>query len=468
MKTKAIALVEIAIVLCSVFLVTLPGIAADQTMQEASPSANTITTASEDDYVLGVYGNANEDDTIDMRDLTYVKLIFFGKKPETELADAKYDGKINPLDFIQIKLIIVGKEKELTYVDIFGEAETVNKPIERIADLSAAYWTEALRAIDATDMIVATNNYVVARDVFFPELSKLPLIGGSWHQPDYEAILNHNPDAVVTYLPQAAYWAGRKGEWEEKLPGVHIIALGFVNPPTGNKWTDRDKYNDLIQSTRKLGYILDKEDEAEEFCDWWGGYFNTIKSRTDQLTEDEKPRVYMGWITGLYSTPGTTRQLRICDIAGGRNIAADLPSFGEVDPEWVIEQNPDIITKNHYTKSPGLCYQVDDPSVFSEEQDSILNRPELANVDAVKNGRVYIITPKFTNGPSTILAIAYYAKWFHPELFEDLDPEEIHQEYLDRFQPIDYDLDEHGVFAYPPIEIDGGLAGIPDRYKGQI
>jgi hypothetical protein len=105
-KNKQLAVVEIAIVLCSVFLVAIPAIATEQTMQEVS--ACTVTTASEDDYVLGIYGNANEDDTIDMRDLTYVKLIFFGKKPETELADAKYDGKINPLDFIQIKLIIVG------------------------------------------------------------------------------------------------------------------------------------------------------------------------------------------------------------------------------------------------------------------------------------------------------------------------------------------------------------------------
>ncbi|MCK4347082.1 MAG: hypothetical protein KAW47_00550, partial [Thermoplasmatales archaeon] len=85
MKTKTLALAEIAIVLCSVFLVALPAIAAEQTTKEVSASANAITTASEDDFVLGVYGNANEDDTIDMRDLTYVKLIFFGKKPETEL-----------------------------------------------------------------------------------------------------------------------------------------------------------------------------------------------------------------------------------------------------------------------------------------------------------------------------------------------------------------------------------------------
>ena len=458
-KNKTFALLEIAIVLCSLFLVTLPVIATEQTI---------ITTASEDDYVLGVYGNANEDDTIDMRDLTYVKLIFFGKKPETELADAKYDGKINPLDFIQIKLIIVGKEKELTYIGIFGEAETVNKPIKRIVEVGGMYGAEVLRAIDAADKVVAVSKAVADRYVLFPELSKLPLVAGGWSNPDFEAILNQNPDAVITYVPQAVYWATKKDEWEEKLPGVHIIALGFVNPPTGNKWTDIDKYNDLIQSTRKLGYIVDKENEAEEFCDWWGGYFNTIKSRTDELSEDEKPRVFVEWLTD-YRFVHITRAIRTVDVAGGRNIAyaAGLPS-AEVDPEWVIEQNPDIIYKTHYYPLNSHGYEVDDPSDIAATRNSILNRIELANVDAVKNDRVYAVSSRLTNGPQTIVAIAYCAKWFHPDLFEDLDPEAIQQEYLDRFQHLDYDLDEHGVFAYPPIEIDGGIAGIPDRYKGQI
>jgi len=44
------------------------------------------------------------------------------------------------------------------------------------------------------------------------------------------------------------------------------------------------------------------------------------------------------------------------------------------------------------------------------------------------------------------------AKWFHPDLFKDLDPEAIHQEYLTRFQHLDYDLGKQGVFVYPSRE----------------
>jgi iron complex transport system substrate-binding protein len=52
-------------------------------------------------------------------------------------------------------------------------------------------------------------------------------------------------------------------------------------------------------------------------------------------------------------------------------------------------------------------------------------------------------TPRFE------VTLAYMAKWLHPELFSDLDPQAIHQEYLTDFLGIDYDLSEHGVFVYP-------------------
>jgi iron complex transport system substrate-binding protein len=47
--------------------------------------------------------------------------------------------------------------------------------------------------------------------------------------------------------------------------------------------------------------------------------------------------------------------------------------------------------------------------------------------------------------------VAYMAKWLHPEIFQDLDPQEIQQEYLNKFQGIDYDLNKYGAFVYPPL-----------------
>jgi iron complex transport system substrate-binding protein len=100
-----------------------------------------------------IYGNANEDDVLDMRDVTYIKLVIFGKKPATTFADANYDGKISMLDIGQTKLIILGKEKQLTIVDQAARVVTVPRPIERIVTLFPSI-TRVILALDGCDRLV--------------------------------------------------------------------------------------------------------------------------------------------------------------------------------------------------------------------------------------------------------------------------------------------------------------------------
>ena len=426
-----IALVEIAVVLCSVFLVALPAIAADQNQELQKVSTSEVTTASEDYYVLDIYGNANEDETIDMGDVVYTKLAIFGKKPKTELCDAKYDGRINVLDVIQTKLIILGKEKELTFVDYYGEAVTVSKPITRIV-VPYTEQADVLRALNAADKIVAVPERIRNEEAYYPDLSKLPSMGTVF-QPDYEAVLSLNPDVFLVYYPP---WVDC-----EKLPSITCIFLGY----------EAFRPDSFAQTVTKLGYILDKEEEAERYIDWNLGRVNEIKSRTSGLSEDEKPRVLRWWWSSKGGYGHATSGERDV-IAGGENIAKSLPEYANVDPEWVAEQNPEIIVAH---APQDICgYGYDDPSEMAAAREEIMNRIELANSIAVKKGDVYLIDNKHFMCTNTCYAIsvAYMAKWFHPDLFEDLDPKAIHQEYLTRFQGLDYDLDKHGVFVYPPLE----------------
>ena len=75
-------------------------------------------------------------------------------------------------------------------------------------------------------------------------------------------------------------------------------------------------------------------------------------------------------------------------------------------------------------------------------------------IDAVKNDRVYATHAIliYAPGPGYQIGVAYLAKLFYPELFGDLDPMAMHQEYIDRFQGIDYDVSDQGVFWYPSYE----------------
>ena len=96
-----------------------------------------------------------------------------------------------------------------------------------------------------------------------------------------------------------------------------------------------------------------------------------------------------------------------------------------------------------------LGYEVDDDSVAEAAREEIMAMDAFAGGKAVEKGKVYLYEDALPLTPRFVVFIAYMAKWLHPELFEDLDPQAIHQQYLTDFMRIDYDLSEHGVFAYP-------------------
>ena len=443
-KNKLIALVEIAIVLCSLFLVaTLPAIAAEETTQKTSATASAITTASEDDYVLGVYGNANEDDTIDMGDVVYTKLAIFGKKPKTELCDAKYDGRINVLDVIQTKLIILGKEKELTVIDMIDRTVTVNKPIKSIV-VARPPFVEMVRSVGAKDRLIGVPSYKDNRyPRFFPELDELTNIGT--HPIDCEVILNLNPDIALM-----DGYSGMNNPCCDVLEAADITVYR-INPHS--KRPGAVPY-DYLREIKKLGYVLDTEKEAEEFSDWYHGFMDKITERVSGLSDDEKPRLYYEKHRPYTTGGGDSVDMQSCECAGAKNIFNDIRGGSiKVDPEEVVRRDPEIMVK-----ISGACnYEIDDSSEAEVIRETFMSRPELATAAAVKDGKVYIFPIAFVTcyggSPSHFfIGIAYYAKMFQPELFEDLDPQAIHQEYLTRFQRLDYDLDEWGVFVYPPLE----------------
>jgi len=215
----------------------------------------------------------------------------------------------------------------------------------------------------------------------------------------------------------------------------------------------------MVENIRKLRYVLSTEESGEEFIAWYEGVIDDIAEKRAGLSEDEKPKVFLkigGWTPEALSTfTDTFPAIRYqTEIAGGINIAADLPGPGfvpEVDQEWLIDQNPDIVTAMIWeVYYPGaLGYEVDDDSVAEATREDIMAMDVFAGGKAVEEGKVYLYENDLMDTPRFVVGVAYMAKWFHPTLFSELDPKAIHQQYLTDFMRIDYDLSEHGVFVYP-------------------
>ena len=425
MKTKEKRFVEIAIVFCLLFLVALPSIA-----------------AATEDETLDIYGNANEDDIIDMRDLTFTARMILRLEDETELADANYDGRISVADMTQIGLIILGRESKLTLVDGADRIVTVNKPVERIVTTHPAS-TEFVKVLEAEDRVVGVELWTGKDELLYPELSKLPVVAFGGYDVDYEKIFELDPNIVLTeVLPLPGF-----EEMVDTLePEITVVAMLMADPKA------------IINTLKILRYVLNTEEDAEEFISWYEGVMNPITEKVAGIPEEDKPEVFYEWKQCYWTFSDDLMTLWPAQIqmAGGVNIAGDFPgAFFQVDKEWVADKDPDVIIGIAHDfpvyESPaiGCGYDADDPTEIPAFREDILSRPELEGGKAVTNGSVYVYYWELACTNRFFVGVAYMAKWLHPELFEDLDPQEIHQEYLTRFMRIDYDLEEHGVFAFP-------------------
>ena len=386
-------------------------------------------------YTLNIFGNANQDKDIDHFDVSYVEGVINGTNAPTNLSDANYDGKIDSSDIDRINEIITGEEKELIVIDSADRIVTIKIPVERVATLND-YAVEVMRVLDVPDKIVGVEGGVLDSKLYFPQFALLPSIG-TISAPDFESMIGLHPDLMIQ-------WTSKVQENAEKLPGIPVIGLDFYKPDT------------VIQELKMCGYIFKNTDRAEQFINWYDGWLNKIQDATKKISDEDRPRIFLEatyregdkWKTGG-SKSGWHQKI---EIAGGRNLFGDIEqgSSVEVDPEEVMKRNPEIIVKRAITDESG--YALDNSTEFAEMRDEIMSRPELSHVDAVEDGRVYIVHIDIFGGFNHIPGIAYLAKWFHPDLFKDLDPQAIHQEYLTRFQGLDYDLSKHGLFVYPETE----------------
>jgi iron complex transport system substrate-binding protein len=406
MKTKILVLVGIAV---CVMLVTSPALA----------SAG---------YSM-IYGNANEDDVLDMRDVTYLKLVIFGKKSATTLADANYDGKISMLDVGQTKLIILDKEKQLTLIDHANRTVTLPRPIERVVTCNPdpARLMVALGECDKFVGVTSSDKRCICRkmltvcraEVCGGKLFELPEVVTDAGDKNLELIVSLKPD-IIFGVSQ-----GEADVVQEKtgIPTVYVTLGGG------------HEFEKMYEEMELMGAIFKKENEAKEFISFVKETVGKIEEVTSQIPEEEKPKVYfasrhIGWGGGFLATTGHYDPL---NIAGGINVAEGIPpGTTRVLKEQIIAWNPDIIIIAHSSSSITF--------VETNDVEIVLSDPDLQTINAVKNKKVYYTPYAYCRGrphDKNLVTTVYLAKLLHPDKFEDLDVEEEGNEIMKGFLGVD-------------------------------
>jgi iron complex transport system substrate-binding protein len=405
MKTKTLVLIGIAV--CTILL--------------ASPALASAGYSK-------IYGNANEDDVLDMRDVTYIKLVIFGKKPATTFADANNDGKVSMLDVGQTKLIILGKEKKITLVDQADRTVTVPRPIERVVSTKPDATRTMIALGECNKLVGICGMGFLCPGASWKEPAKVcaeKVCGGRLHGlpevsvKNIEFIVSLKPDVVFSTIDYSG---------PLQKAGVPVVSV-------------YTKYNPFFEASlypmnEIIGKIMDKEKEAEELSLFVKETFDRVSEVTSQIPEEEKPKVYFAsrGVSGS-SWSKITRTIihyEPLEIAGGINVAdGSIPDPGtstvDVSKEQIIAWNPDII-----------LIACSGPATGGRER--VLSDPDLQMVNAVKNERVYYCIYPYANGLAharNLVQVMYLAKLFHPEKFKDLDVEEEGNEIFKAFLSVD-------------------------------
>ncbi|MCZ4073094.1 ABC transporter substrate-binding protein [Agrobacterium sp. LMR679] len=341
--------------------------------------------------------------------------------------------------------------EKVTVKDVTGRDVEVNVPVSHVilGEGRQIYFLAALDKENPFQHVVGWRDDLAKADpetyaaylAKYPEIAKLPTFGGMKDGTfDIEQAVALKPDVILMNID--AKTATEEAGYIEKLAkvGIPLVYVDFREKPMEN----------TEPSMRLMGQLTGKEKIAEDFIKFRA---DSIAKVTDTLEKanPKKPVVFMeragGYSDDCCMSFGNENFGKMVELAGGVNMAKDIipGTFGTVNPEQIIASNPEqiIITGGNWNgyvpggNWVGVGYGADLKEAH-RKLENLTKRPAFTGVQAVKDGNVHAIWHQFYNNPYQFVAVQEIAKWLHPDLFKDLDPEATFKELHSRFLPLDY------------------------------
>jgi len=345
-------------------------------------------------------------------------------------------------------------KETITITDLAGRTVTLSTPVQHLI-LGEGRFLPTLGLFDQDDpakRVVGMMGEFEKLDPagyaqyvkHFPHINDIPKIGGNGEATfSAEKAFSVKPD-VALFGMGSGHGPNDKSATviaQLEAAGIPVIVLDFRVEPLEN----------TQKSIEILGRILGQKDRATEFLTFYNTRLNLIETRLKDVTE--RPRVFIeahaGMLPQCCRSFGRKMMGRFIEWAGGINAFGDLipGAVAEVNQEQLLVTQPDI----YIATAVGSQMTMDKtPNIIAlgagtqkeaalKTFENVLNRPGISRLDAVKNGHSYSIWHHFYNTPMNIAAVEVMAKWFHPDLFKDLDPDKTLKTYFDKFQAVPLD-----------------------------
>jgi iron complex transport system substrate-binding protein len=251
---------------------------------------------------------------------------------------------------------------------------------------------------------------------------------------DLEMILARDPDVLIVNSAMQAHKYALEIEPQLTEAGIPIVLIDVPGKKLETSAQD---------ALKLLGEVFQVEERAAEVSAFIDEQYALIDSmnlddKTDKATvyyEKSGTAEVFGSTTTSLSGWGT-----LIDYAGGENVADPIlidaasgkGSSNTLDPEIVLQVDPEFVFM-----SGGGWMDNHANATHKEPSYDIVNRTGWNELKAIKDGNLYNLSQAMNRSIYSFFAVIKLASWFYPEEFENINTDDIIDEFFDRFMLTD-------------------------------
>ncbi len=367
---------------------------------------------------LEVYGNADEDYTIDSEDLDIINNIIDGKDGYTlekyPRADSNNDGKITSEDADIVKNIIDKKPTTIViqnyHFDGRTYTDTVKWPVKAVASTAISTILSLHLVAGTLDVIKGITYETKPNAALYPELQDFKNIGPDQRQFDIEEVSKLKTEKNITAI---FCQAPLNNEEQMKEMGLDIIR------PDVNATT----YEEYASALLLAGFICGKQNKAVEASEWYADIMEDINSKVGKITENDKVKamVTMGYNSVWKSE---TDYAKVASM-GGATFAPELIGPGTLKAgDWMYTTESNMIVCVGGGSNETSWYGGD-----VDIKDFYKNMDPFTKTKIYEEGNIAVVSGHMP----VPLKVMYTSAVMYPDLYDDQWLEDKHQDFVDKF-----------------------------------
>lgn len=276
----------------------------------------------------------------------------------------------------------------VTVEDALDEDVVIEEKPKKIISLIPSN-TEIVYALENGDAIAGVTDF----DNYPEEAMAKEKIGGM--EFNIEKIISLNPDLVLAHESTAD--SAKAGLQQLKDAGIDVVVVN-----------DAQSFDEVYTSIKMIGNALGESEKAAELIAGMKNKFAEIAKQAKAIKEDEQKIVFVEVSPApeIFTAGKNTFIDELLSLIGAKNASGDMEGWAKVDPEAIVERNPDVVvtTYGYYTEKP---------------IEQVLGRQGWEKVNAIKDQQVFDVHSDLVtrSGPRLAEGAEELAKSIYPDIF---------------------------------------------------